>query len=277
MLTYLLKPFDAQGLNNVIFNGPYAVLRDLLRQKGADLRTCDLGSPASADKVIFFNADSHLLRKCRTCGVGPERLVLVLCEPEVLIPSQYDPATWRHYGKVLTFRDDLIDHVRTFKFRYPQGQSLQQRLPSFEDRKLLTLINANKYSYAPNEGYSLRRRAIRFFDGHPGFDLYGYGWGSRRPLYSPRTALDVLRWQAAGRYCADVFASLRRFKSYKGAVPDKYHALAQYRFCLCFENELDTPGYITEKLFDCFFCGTVPIYLGASNIEDYVELQSKGV
>ena len=53
-------------------------------------------------------------------------------------------------------------------------------------------------------------------------------------------------------------------------MPDKYHALAQYRFCLCFENELDTPGYITEKLFDCFFCGTVPIYLGASNIEDYV-------
>ena len=30
------------------------------------------------------------------------------------------------------------------------------------------------------------------------------------------------------------------------------------------------PGYITEKLFDCFFVGTIPIYLGAPDIEQYV-------
>ena len=30
------------------------------------------------------------------------------------------------------------------------------------------------------------------------------------------------------------------------------------------------PGYVTEKIFDCLTCGTVPIYLGAPNIADYV-------
>jgi hypothetical protein len=29
-------------------------------------------------------------------------------------------------------------------------------------------------------------------------------------------------------------------------------------------------GYITEKIFDCFKTGTVPIYLGANNIKDYI-------
>ena len=29
-------------------------------------------------------------------------------------------------------------------------------------------------------------------------------------------------------------------------------------------------GYITEKIFDCFFAGVVPIYWGAENITDYV-------
>ena len=29
-------------------------------------------------------------------------------------------------------------------------------------------------------------------------------------------------------------------------------------------------GYITEKIFDCFFAGCIPIYWGAENIDDYI-------
>lgn len=29
-------------------------------------------------------------------------------------------------------------------------------------------------------------------------------------------------------------------------------------------------GYITEKIFDCFFANCVPIYWGASNVTDYI-------
>ena len=32
----------------------------------------------------------------------------------------------------------------------------------------------------------------------------------------------------------------------------------------------DIPGYISEKIFDCFFAGCVPVYLGASNITDFI-------
>lgn len=30
----------------------------------------------------------------------------------------------------------------------------------------------------------------------------------------------------------------------------------------CFENVRDLPGYITEKIFDCFFAEYIPIYWG---------------
>jgi hypothetical protein len=46
--------------------------------------------------------------------------------------------------------------------------------------------------------------------------------------------------------------------------------LLKHRFAICYENVADLAGYITEKIFDCFFAGCVPVYWGASNIEEYV-------
>jgi hypothetical protein len=29
-------------------------------------------------------------------------------------------------------------------------------------------------------------------------------------------------------------------------------------------------GWITEKIFDCFYSGTIPVYLGAPDIDDWI-------
>ncbi|KAB7887432.1 hypothetical protein GBG19_10625 [Poseidonibacter ostreae] len=39
---------------------------------------------------------------------------------------------------------------------------------------------------------------------------------------------------------------------------------------MCYENARDIPGYITEKIFDSFFAGCVPVYLGADNITEHI-------
>lgn len=44
-------------------------------------------------------------------------------------------------------------------------------------------------------------------------------------------------------------------------VPSKYPIAKDYKFMLCFENDL-FPGYITEKLVDAYLCGTIPLYWG---------------
>ncbi len=46
--------------------------------------------------------------------------------------------------------------------------------------------------------------------------------------------------------------------------------LEKYKFAICYENARDISGYITEKIFDCFFAGCVPIYWGANNITEHI-------
>ena len=43
----------------------------------------------------------------------------------------------------------------------------------------------------------------------------------------------------------------------------------KYKFVICFENS-KTNGYVTEKIFNAFLAGAVPIYDGAPNIDEYV-------
>jgi hypothetical protein len=45
--------------------------------------------------------------------------------------------------------------------------------------------------------------------------------------------------------------------------------LSKYRFSICYENAV-FPGYITEKPFDCWFAGCIPVYLGAPDVTRFI-------
>ena len=47
------------------------------------------------------------------------------------------------------------------------------------------------------------------------------------------------------------------------------NVMNKYKFVLCFENSY-ADGYITEKIFNCFFARTIPIYKGSSVITRYI-------
>jgi hypothetical protein len=55
--------------------------------------------------------------------------------------------------------------------------------------------------------------------------------------------------------------------------PDYLEFLKDYKFMICFENK-SQPNYFTEKLINSYIGGTIPIYWGCANIEDYVNLDS---
>jgi hypothetical protein len=52
-----------------------------------------------------------------------------------------------------------------------------------------------------------------------------------------------------------------------------YDFISQYKFMICFENK-SVKNYLTEKLIIAYKCGTIPIYWGCPNIEDYVNMDS---
>ncbi len=56
---------------------------------------------------------------------------------------------------------------------------------------------------------------------------------------------------------------------YKGRVKDKIAFLRPAKFGLAYENT-QAPDYVSEKIYDVMAAGTVPVYLGAPNIEEYV-------
>jgi hypothetical protein len=97
--------------------------------------------------------------------------------------------------------------------------------------------------------YAERYKALSFFAEEEGFDLYGRGWDKNSGIN--RKAWDRIR-------------ALN-----PTAARSKIETLSSYRFSLCFENCV-FPGYVTEKIFDCFLGGCIPIYWGAPDIDAYV-------
>ena len=66
---------------------------------------------------------------------------------------------------------------------------------------------------------------------------------------------------SGGRHKNNIGGNIRR----DSGVCDKIEWLKSYKFNICFENG-SYPGYLTEKLFDAFMAGCVPIYWGDTSL-----------
>ncbi len=271
---FLVDPFNQKNLlKDELFNSPFGHLYSGLQELGVTLTTYDQKSLECADKVIFFNHNKKLIALCEKLNIGKEKRELVLWEPETVIPDQYKTSVWNKYGKIICFREDLEKKFHFPKVNWPQGQKVRAEVPPFNERKMITLINANKYSYVKGELYSLRRDVIRFFEkkNDANFDLYGRDW-ERNIFYNPKIlahyGLMALKTGAVLTYFKDVITScFVSWPSYKGEIPDKYKILDQYKFTICIENEAT---YITEKIFDSLSSGSIPIYKGPVEIKNLV-------
>jgi hypothetical protein len=219
---------------------------------GRVLKKCLLDFPKKVHlhpettKVVFMNIPNHLSRDYHVARLPKEKLVLFMWEPYIRLRKMYDPKLHTHFSRIYTWDDDLVDNKLYFKFYLPVWQPMIAAIPPFEEKKLCVMVAAcasDKYPKKyPNELYSERKKAADFFEavGEEGFDLFGKGW------------------------------DVAKNKSYRGPVADKIGVIKNYRFSICYENCQGVKGYVTEKIFDCFQAGNVPIYWGASNIEDYI-------
>lgn len=100
---------------------------------------------------------------------------------------------------------------------------------------------------------SKRLDLINYFAGKRTIDLYGPGWHD----------LSALPAKLIGNLKANIDLI------YRGKAKSKQSTIANYKFTLCLENGRYN-SYITEKIIDCFVCGTIPLYLGAPDINAYI-------
>jgi hypothetical protein len=132
----------------------------------------------------------------------------------------------------------------------PRAADLGRWLDRPREVSLRRAIAGLQYRPVARERYRARLRAIETFSKLDDFDLYGEGWERRHPAVEP-----YLHAQAK--------------RVYRGPIVDKLSTLAGYRFALVYENSR-FPGYISEKLFDCFFARCIPVYSGAPDVAQYV-------
>lgn len=252
--------------DNCLFH--WFLLKEEFRDKNIDLSTNDINKIEESEIAIFND-----LPAMKDYAFSKKSNYLVLFESELIRPDNWNVKNHRHFKKVFTWNDDWVDGKKYIKFYWPNKIPENLDFDLSQKSKLCTMVAGHKFRQHPLELYSERERAVRWFEqNHPGdFDLYGIGWD--RYCFKDRLAKFKEAW---GRFFCFQEGSKRTvpmlpgYPSYKGQVMSKNEMLRKYKFAVCYENVRDIPGYITEKIFDCFFAGCVPVYLGASNVTDFI-------
>ena len=263
---------------------PYIHLRDWFAPRGVDVHTADL-LPARRDDRAVYVSMGMLDRYPMLARRGDVTLsAFFALECPIVEPRMYAelPRAQRCFRRIFSWTDaDTLRRftgrpVRVLPFRWPQSfDGVHEGLWRRSDRGFLVMMNANKLPRVYwQELYTERMRAVEFFARTGEIDLYGKGWdGPSMRLGRTRVPWTVKRLYLAGRRFVDRYRPepllLAARTVWKGPAESKSETLSAYRFALCFENAA-IKGWITEKIFDCFFAGTVPIYRGAPDITDCV-------
>ena len=215
-------------------------------------------------------------------------------EPRLLFTGESPNVSWNFYHNVGRL-SHIFKHVCLFrgvkeripgqvKFHnhyWPMIRPANVSFRNFEERKLLVMVASFKERFTQNRRnilsriyspwrwlrilyyqtidvharfpdlYHERLKAIKAFSGFSEFHLYGRYWDVARQYVSEIKKLS--------------------FANSPDPVPDKITAMGNFKFTLVLENCV-FPGYLTEKIFDAMLAGTVPVYYGAPDIQDFIPM-----
>lgn len=171
-----------------------------------------------------------------------------------------------------------------FVYRIPAGglnsKIPDETTPTWMERKLAVLVGR------PPEGSN--RFALR-----TGFGLMRRGW-----MFSLKSWCEYsFRMNCNYQKRADLISAIERLKpgsvdlfgqdwdqmalppdvqnTWKGPWKrNKLQLLPKYKFTICFENCTNHIGYISEKIFDAFLAGSVPVYSGFCYVEQLIPRSS---
>lgn len=223
----------------------YKALRQEFLKHGYDIQTQGI-HPIETSELVLIAFPHFPMEKIKT-----KKIFVWAVESPINISQPLSPAIEAKVLKIFTWRTDLVDNE---KYIYlPVLTRLEEKveidMSTAHKKVLLTQISGN---HARNSLYKKRGEAITWFLEHHPQDLIFYGsyWESLRDKLSPTL-------------------QSRFDDSYKGYVDDKIKALKKARFALAYENDSAT-DYVSEKIYDVMKAGTVPVYLGAPNITEYV-------
>ena len=239
---------------------PYALLREQMLGSGIELNTVDVNA--------FNNVDIELHQDVRNF-VNADFNYLLMFETDLVYSPNGLPSNWQKYRNIFTWRDDLVDGNKFIKINFPNPLVVPEIDGWCNRNRFCCLISSNRTLVISDERilYTERVNTIRWFEQHApqDFDLFGVDWNIPVVASGLLGKLQRRFWRGLTH-----FIKLRPFPSYCGKIEHKRDVLQHTRFSICYENVRDLPGYITEKIFDSFFSGCIPVYWGANNVTHYI-------
>jgi hypothetical protein len=259
----LIHDFNEQEMQEKILSpsSSYHILQDALNKKKIFLRCLDKNRSAlytSQDKknhlanklqsllsksqssltfsddptafLIFWNLPSDLSLK-EIKKIPSDRLILFAFDPSILANSQQIAKLSSIFSKIYTLNDDLVDDKKFFKFYMPALKQLSTELPNYNDKKLCAVLSQESLS-------NQESNILSFFE------------------RKEKQNILIPSHLSTGQNIA--------------SNEEKVDTLKQYRFAICYETNSSIKGHITDRIFECFSAGCVPIYLGAPNVCDYI-------
>lgn len=222
---------------------PLLALKKYAEERGVTIGKVYEFALDQIDVFVFHEVPSHDNEYFQYALHANKPMFLFNYEPKGVYEASHILSNHAPFIKVFTQHDEYIDGEKYIKIN-PFCLDVSPPYKNTMKTNLCTFISSNKswYASAPNSLYYERVNAIEWFETyHPEcFEFFGHDWNSEE------------------------------HPCYKGTTHNKVETLAKNKFAICYENMKDVPGYITEKILDCFRAGCVPIYLGANNVTNYV-------
>ena len=297
----LVKPCYDDFLGNKLFDAerartlgcglePQVRLRQAGIERGYEIDTWDIWPIETAHIILFQDLPRRRSELIDVRRRAPgAKLVLMIVESPLARTYAFIRDNHDMFDAIVTYDQRLCDGDRYCRYYLPGvPRTAPPRSVPFGGRRPLVMVNTNSYAgilahrqsgglsglpflgcrfrgwkvplktwlrLSNGEQYSHRRRIARLAekDFPDVLDMYGQGWQGERMSWSHRFVRNRPFWNAKGRL-----------------LGRKTDLLTNYRFTLAFENFAGNFGYISEKLFDALYSGSVPVYLGDDRITDHV-------
>jgi len=230
--------------------------------KGATF--ADVNNSSIVDYAICFNHTDANMSEIEKIGIPKTKRILIMLECEAILPRMHEINVLQKYGLIISPSSKWAPDFHKELVNYPAIIDTNFDGRNFDTRKYkFGLIQSNKYSCMKSEMYTFRRNVIKNFKAkNMGLELRGNNWN-----YSVLTNLISFYKSLKGSITLQNFNKINLFPRHilglKSGIPtevkSKFDFLQDVKFAIIIENSLD---YVSEKLFDCFKSGTIPIYVG---------------
>lgn len=260
---------------------PYKFLRATALTQGLELQTEDMLDLNSASVLILLELPTSIRDLEAIRKKYPHlKIILQILETPVGRLWTFDEVNHRCFDAVLTYNERLREKAGYFIYKIPAGgleswdKTAVHGLP-WESRKTACIV-----SNAPNlpprfprrKGLGLLRAGWRFTP-HTWWNYVTEGGSLQRQRLSVATHLARAFPSDFDIYgpAWDQLKDSKIVDSWKGPwLGSKLDLLGRYKFNIAYENCDNDVGYISEKIFDAFLSGSVPVYLGNQRIEEWV-------